>query len=160
MDNVNFYATFNKFGAEVFVLAFAVCACVAVIKKIFPKLGKRGELFLRFALAAAFYAIYVTLLGEDVTACLEKGASVCGVSYFVRSIFSGEEGESVIDEVINAAIPKAKLTKKQLKEIKSKTTAEEIKSAIFKATEGRISETKLEILATTVYEIKNRTEKV
>ena len=130
MENVNFYAAFDKFGAEVFVLAFAVCACVALVKKLFPKLSKRGELFLRFALAAAFYALYVAVLGKSVTACLEKGASICGVSYFVRSVFSGEEGESIIDEVILAAIPKAKLTKKQLKEIKSQKTAERQKDLL------------------------------
>lgn len=92
--------------------------------------------------------------------CLEKGASICGVSYFVRSVFSGEEGDGIIDEVINAAIPKAKLTKKQLKTIKSKETLEEIKTALQEAAKGRIPETKLIALATAVYEIKHRTEKV
>ena len=157
MENVNFYAAFDKFGAEVFALAFAVCACVALVKKIFPKLSKRGELFLRFALAAA---LYVTVLGKSVAACLEKGASICGVSYFVRAVFSGEEGESIIDEIIFAAIPKAKLTKKQLKEIKSQKTADGIKIALSKAADGRIPEAKLVALTNVIYEIKHRSESV
>lgn len=160
MENVNFYTAFDKFGAEVFALAFAVCACVALVKKIFPKLSKRGELFLRFALAAAFYALYVTVLGKSVAACLEKGASICGVSYFVRAVFSGEEGESIIDEIIFAAIPKAKLTKKQLKEIKSQKTADGIKIALSKAADGRIPEAKLVALTNVIYEIKHRSESV
>ncbi len=160
MENVNFYAAFDKFGADVFALAFAVCACVALVKKIFPKLSKRGELFLRFALAAAFYALYVTVLGKSVTACLEKGASICGVSYFVRAVFSGEERESVIDEIILAAIPKAKLTKKQLKEIKSQKTAEDLKTAISKAADGNIPEAKLAALANAIYEIQRGSETV
>lgn len=160
MENVGFYATFDKYGIEVLILAFAVCACVAAAKKLFPKMNKRTELALRFVLSVAFYALYVTLLQKDVIMCLEKGASICGVSYFVRSVFSGEEGDGIIDEVINAAIPKAKLTKKQLKTIKSKETLEEIKTALQEAAKGRIPETKLIALTTAVYEIKHRTEKV
>ena len=160
MENVGFYATFDKYGIEVLILAFAVCACVAAAKKLFPKMNKRTELALRFVLSVAFYALYVTLLQKDVIMCLEKGASICGVSYFIRSVFSGEEGDGIIDEVINAAIPKAKLTKKQLKTIKSKETLEEIKTALQEAAKGRIPETKLIALATAVYEIKHRTEKV
>ena len=34
MENVNFYAAFDKFGAEVFVLAFAVCAIIIFVLKI------------------------------------------------------------------------------------------------------------------------------
>ena len=90
MENVGFYATFDKYGIEVLILAFAVCACVAAAKKLFPKMNKRTELALRFVLSVAFYALYVTLLQKDVIMCLEKGASICGVSYFVRSVFSGE----------------------------------------------------------------------
>lgn len=160
MENVNFNAISNYVGAEIFILAFAVCACIAVVKKIFPKTDKRVELVLRFALAVLFYALYLTLIGKTVALCLEKGASICGVSYFVRSIFSGEEGEAIIDEVINAAIPKAKLTKKQLKEIRSKNNLEEIREALQKAADGRIPETKLDVLSITVYEIKHRAEKV
>ena len=126
MENVGFYATFDKYGIEVLILAFAVCACVAAAKKLFPKMNKRTELALRFVLSVAFYALYVTLLQKDVIMCLEKGASICGVSYFVRSVFSVEEGDGIIDELINSAIPKAKLNP----------------------------------LATAVYEIKHRTEKV
>ena len=148
MENVGFYATFDKYGVEVLILAFAVCACVAAAKKLFPKMNKRAELALRFVLSVAFYALYVTLLQKDIIMCLEKGASICGVSYFVRSVFTGEEGDGIIDEVINAAIPKAKLTKKQLK------------TALQEAANGRIPETKLIALATAVYEIKHRTEKV
>ena len=156
MENVGFYATFDKYGVEVLILAFAVCACVAAAKKLFPKMNKRAELALRFVLSVAFYALYVTLLQKDIIMCLEKGASICGVSYFVRSVFTGEEGDGIID----AAIPKAKLTKKQLKTIKSKETLEEIKTALQEAANGRIPETKLIALATAVYEIKHRTEKV
>ena len=160
MENLNFYSALDGFGAEVFVLAIFVSAIIAIVKKIFPKMGKRNELFIRFALAVGLYALYVTLLEKDVALCLEKGASICGVSYFIRTIFSGEAGDEIIDEVINAAIPKAKLTKKQLKEIRSKTTEEEIRDALQKAANGRITETKLNVLAKTVYQIKTRTEKV
>ena len=73
---------------------------------------------------------------------------------------SGEEGESIIDEVILAAIPKAKLTKKQLKEIKSQKTAEDIKIALSKAADGRIPEAKLIALTNVIYEIKHRSETV
>ncbi len=160
MEKFNFYSAFEGFGAEVFVLAIAVSAIVAILRKLFPKMGKRSELFIRFALAVGLYALYVTLLEKDVTLCLEKGAGICGVSYFIRTIFSGEAGEKIIDEVINAAIPKAKLTGKQLKEIRSKKTEEEIRDALQKAANGRIPETKLNVLAKTVYQIKTRTEKV
>ena len=37
MENVAFYATFDKYGIEVLILAFVVCACVALAKKLFPK---------------------------------------------------------------------------------------------------------------------------
>ena len=135
-------------------------AIIAIVKKIFPKMGKRNELFIRFALAVGLYALYVTLLEKDVALCLEKGASICGVSYFVRTVFSGEEGESIIDEIIFAAIPKAKLTKKQLKEIKSQKTADGIKIALSKAADGRIPEAKLVALTNVIYEIKHRSESV
>lgn len=160
MENFNFYSAFDGFGAEVFVLAIIVSAIVAILKKLFPKMGKRSELFIRFAVAVALYALYVTILGKDIVLCLEKGASICGVSYFIRTIFSGEAGEEIIDEVINAAIPKAGLTKKQLKEIRSKKTEDEIREALQKAADGRIPETKLDILAKTVYQIKTRSETV
>ena len=51
MENVGFYATFDKYGIEVLILAFAVCACVAAAKKLFPKMNKRTELALRFVLS-------------------------------------------------------------------------------------------------------------
>lgn len=160
MENLNFFANLDKFGAEVFVLAFAVCACVALAKKLFPDLSKQRELALRFILAVVFYALYVTLFNKELLQCLEKGASICGVSYFVRSVFSDSDISDAIDEVINATIPKAKLTKKQLREIKSKNTKEELKSSLQTAANGKIPETKLNVLVNMIFEIRQRGEKV